>query len=158
MHAKSADPHQPAAPAMADDLISPTQLAQIREEKEMAAAREALVRAKKAEEEHRNLRDAFMHQDVRADAKQRFSSVVRRAAENGQHEILALRFPAELCSDGGVAINNFDPNWPRTLQGFAARAYEFFEKELRPLGYKLRAQILNYPGGVLGEVGIYVSW
>ena len=31
-------------------------------------------------------------------------------------------------------------------------------KELRPLGFKVRAQVLNYPGGQLGEIALYLSW
>lgn len=151
-------PQAKSAPQEQDELITPTQLKVISEEKESERAREAHEQMKKAEEERQHLRDAFMEQDIRPDAKARVSKVIRNAAENGQREVLAIRFPSELCEDRGVAINNFDPNWPRTLQGFAARAYEFYERELRPHGYKIRAQILNYPGGMLGEVGIYLSW
>ena len=69
-----------------------------------------------------------------------------------------VTFPSELCTDGGRAINNADPDWPKTLVGFAERAYEFFKTELQPQGYKLRAEILDFPGGKPGEVGITLSW
>ena len=75
------------------------------------------------------------------------------AAERGEREVLALRFPSEYCTDGGRAINNFEPDWPKTLTGFAKRAYEFWQRELEPQGYKLRAQIMDFPGGVPGDVG-----
>ena len=65
-----------------------------------------------------------------------------------------MTFSSDLCNDGGRAINNGDPNWPKTLVGFAARAYEFYQKELQPHGYRLRAEILDFPGGMPGEVGI----
>jgi hypothetical protein len=54
-----------------------------------------------------------------------------------------MRFPNSKCTDGGRAINSFEPEWPQTLTGFAKKGHEFYEKELAPLGYKVRAQILN---------------
>jgi hypothetical protein len=99
-----------------------------------------------------------MTQDIHPEVFERVSRVVKSAAERGEREVLAVRFPSEYCTDGGRAINNFEPNWPETLTGFAKRAHEFFEKELRPRGYKARAQILDFPGGVPGDVGIFLSW
>ena len=36
----------------------------------------------------------------------------RLAAEHGEQEFLLLRFPGQLCSDGGRAVNAPDPHWP----------------------------------------------
>jgi hypothetical protein len=124
----------------------------------MAQARELLEKQRKVEDERHHLRDAFMTQDIHPEVFERVSRVVKSAAERGEREVLAVRFPSEYCTDGGRAINNFEPNWPETLTGFAKRAHEFFEKELRPRGYKARAQILDFPGGVPGDVGIFLSW
>jgi hypothetical protein len=30
--------------------------------------------------------------------------------------------------------------------------------ELRPLGFKLTAQVLDYPGGTPGDIGLYLRW
>ena len=68
--------------------------------------------------------------------------MVQSAAERGEREVLEIRFPSEYCTDGGRAINKFEPNWPETLTGFAKRGHEFFQKELQVRGYKVRAQIL----------------
>ena len=84
--------------------------------------------------------------------------MVRRAAEEGKSEVMAFRFPSEWCTDKGRAINNFEPHWPETLTGFAKRGYEYYEQELRPAGYKARAQVLDFPSGVPGDVGIFLSW
>jgi hypothetical protein len=35
---------------------------------------------------------------------------------------------------------------------------EFYEQNLKPLGHKAWAEILNYPDGTLGEVGIFLRW
>ena len=40
-------------------------------------------------------------------------------------EAMVYSFPSDLCTDSGRAINNYDPNWPETLQG---KAKEFFER------------------------------
>jgi hypothetical protein len=44
------------------------------------------------------------------------------------------------------------------LTGFAQRAYEFWQKELEPKGYKLHAQVLDFPGGMPGDVGMFLRW
>jgi hypothetical protein len=49
-------------------------------------------------------------------------------------------------------------SWPETLTGFGKRAHEFFLNELQPKGYKVRAQIMDFPGGVPGDVGIFLRW
>jgi hypothetical protein len=143
---------------MTVNLITPDELRRLAEEQEMAKARELLEKQRKVEDERHHLRDAFMAQEIHPDVFDRVSRVVKSAAERGEREVLAVRFPSEYCTDAGRAINNFEPNWPETLTGFAKRAHEFFQKELQPRGYKARAQILDFPGGVPGDVGIFLSW
>ena len=82
----------------------------------------------------------------------------KSAAERDEQELMVLRFASEYCTDGGRAINSFEPDWPKTLTGFAKRAYEFWQKELEPHGYKLRAQIMDFPGGMPGDVGMFLRW
>ena len=144
--------------AMATGLISPDELRHITEEKEMEQMREALEKKRKIDDEGHQFHDTFMHQEVRPDALERVSALVRGAAERGEREVLALRFPSEYCTDGGRAINNFEPDWPDTLTGFARQAMEFFEAELKPVGYHARAQITDFPGGVPGDVGVFLRW
>ena len=146
---------------MADGLITPDELRRITAEKEMEKMREALEKKRRMDEERHHFHDTFMHRDIPRDdpnALKRFSALVRGAAERGEREVLALRFPSEYCTDGGRAINSFEPDWPKTLTGFAKRAYEFWQKELEPRGYKVRAQIMDFPGGVPGDVGIFLRW
>jgi hypothetical protein len=139
-------------------MITPDELRRIAEEKEMAQLREALEKKRKADEERHHLHDAFMAEEIVPDVFERASRMVKGAAERGEREVLAIRFPSEYCTDGGRAINNFEPDWPETLTGFAKRAHEFFLKELQPKGYKVRAQIMDFPGGVPGDVGIFLRW
>ncbi|HVZ15429.1 MAG TPA: CBS domain-containing protein [Bauldia sp.] len=80
------------------------------------------------------------------------------AAINGDTEHLMLRFPSELCSDGGRAINMPDPEWPRTLRGEPAEVYLRWERDLRPRGFHIAARIMNFPDGFPGDVGLYLVW
>jgi hypothetical protein len=139
-------------------LIKPDELKHISEETEMAKAREALEKKRKIEHERDEFREMFMSQDIHPDVFERVSRLVKGAAERGQREVMAFQFPSAYCTDRGRAINNFEPEWPDTLTGFAKKAHEFYEKELAPAGYKVRAEILDYPGGMPGDVGIFLRW
>jgi len=59
-----------------------------------------------------------------------------------------LQFPSEWLHDQGRAVTNRDPDWHRELEGFPQRAYAHFEKELAPRGFQLKAEILDWPGGI----------
>jgi len=139
-------------------VIKPTELKRIADEKEDAAIREALERKTRLEQQHKDLYKEFTERHLRPDADKRFSEAVRQAAERGEREIQVLRFPSDYCSDRGRAINNAEPDWPRTLTGFAKESYDAYDKWLRPMGYKMRAEILDFPGGMPGEVALFVGW
>jgi hypothetical protein len=49
--------------------------------------------------------------------------------------------------DQGRRINNSEPDWETTLEGRPKFAYEFGHDHLRPLGFHLKAEVLEYPGG-----------
>ncbi|MBX5453900.1 MAG: CBS domain-containing protein [Acidobacteriia bacterium] len=82
----------------------------------------------------------------------------REAAAHGEKEFLLLRFPSQLCSDGGRAINVGEPNWPATLRGEAAEIYLRWERDLKPRGFHLSARVLEFPGGMPGDIGLYLTW
>jgi hypothetical protein len=83
----------------------------------------------------------------------------RKAADHGEKQFLLLRFPSDLCTDDSRAINN-PPNstWPETLRGEAADIYERWDAALRPHGFNLSAQVLDFPGGKPGDVGLFLRW
>ena len=103
---------------MAEGLITPDQLRRIADEQDMERAREALEKKRKVDDEHQQLHDAFLAREIHPDVFERVSKVVRSAAERGEREVLAVRFSSQYCTDGGRAINNFEPEWPDTLTGF----------------------------------------
>jgi len=82
----------------------------------------------------------------------------RDAAEHGGREMILMRFPSDACSDGGRAINGTEPGWPATLRGEAAELYLRWEHELKPRGFGLGARVLEYPGGMPGDIGLFLSW
>jgi hypothetical protein len=88
----------------------------------------------------------------------RAAAIIERAVANGLTEVLVMRFPNSLCTDKGRAINQQEPGWEQTLTGLPKELYDFWDKQLRPLGYKLRCQIIDFPGGVPGDVGITLKW
>ena len=85
-------------------------------------------------------------------------AAMRQAAESGEYHYLALRFDSEICTDGGRSINSGLPDWPATLRGEAADIYHFWEEKLKPLGFLLSAEVLDFPGGKPGDVGLTFAW
>jgi hypothetical protein len=140
------------------DLLRPEDLRKLSEDEDMAKAKKAMERKRVEEEEQAGLLEVFMSRDLHPEAKARVNAAVRRAAEQGNRQLLAVTFPANYCNDKGRRINNLEADWPESLEGFAKKAYEFYIAELKPLGFKLTAQILDYPGGMPGNVGLYLSW
>jgi hypothetical protein len=139
-------------------LLRPEDLAMISSDAEMdEIKRERQLKSKKSQQE-KELREAFMSRKVAPEAVERINNAVRVAAQNGQHHMQVMTFPSSYCSDGGRRINIADPEWPTTLSGFAKDAYDFYDSELRPLGYKLRAEIISFPGGMPGEVAMSLVW
>jgi len=85
-------------------------------------------------------------------------SKLRAAAERGQTELMVMRFPNDLCSDKGRAINNSEPTWPETLTGRPRQAYELWRDQLKSAGFRLSAIIIEFPGGLPGDVGLFLKW
>lgn len=139
-------------------LLKPMDLQLISSDAESAKMADEQKKKKKKEKQLLDLREAFMKRDVHPEVFDRLNHAVRIAAEQGLHQIQVLTFPSSYCTDHGRRINIADPEWPSTLEGFAKRAYEFFEKELRPLGYKMHAEIINFPSGMPGDVGLFLKW
>ena len=80
------------------------------------------------------------------------------AAEHGAHECLLVHVPAASCSDRGRAIIQREPGWPATLTGEAAGVYRRWHDELQRQGFSLEARVMDYPGGMPGDVGLFLSW
>jgi len=88
----------------------------------------------------------------------RAAAIIKRAVENGLTEVEVGRFPNSVTTDGGRAINQQEAGWEKTLTGLPKEVYEFWHKYLRPKGYRLRMQIVEWPGGLPGDIGISLTW
>jgi len=89
---------------------------------------------------------------------QRASTVIERAVANGLTAVQIFRFPNRLCTDNGRAINQGEAGWEKTLTGIPKELYEFWKRRLEPEGYHIKYQILDYPGGMPGDVVVTLSW
>jgi hypothetical protein len=86
------------------------------------------------------------------------ATVIRRAVNNGLTEVQVYRFPNVLCTDKGRAINQQEPGWEKTLTGIPREIFQLWTDYLKPRGYRIRYQIIDFPGGVPGDIGVTVSW
>lgn len=102
--------------------------------------------------------DEFMHQSVTPEEIAMVRNLVGNAVRNGKFEAMVYSFPSDLCTDSGRAINSGDKDWPQTLQGKAKEFFERYQRFGKPQGYKLKATIINFPGGVPGDVGLFLNW
>ena len=84
--------------------------------------------------------------------------IIERAVSNGLTEVQIFRFPNNLCTDHGRAINQQEPGWEETLTGLPKELYQTWDKYFRPRGYRLRVQIVDFSGGVPGDVGMTLVW
>jgi hypothetical protein len=152
MAASSADPL--AVLPSAKDIMR--QIALKEAEKASAAVRERTA----ADAEKQALMDKFTKPSGVSDEDRmaRAAAIIKRAADNGLTEVLVLRFPNELCTDRGRAINQTEPGWEKTLTGLPKELFEFFEKYLKPRGYRVAYQIVDFPGGIPGDVGVTLKW
>jgi hypothetical protein len=88
----------------------------------------------------------------------RAAAIIRRAVDNGLTEVFVGRFPNTLFTDRGRAINQMEPGWEATLTGLPKELFAFWAQYLKPRGYKIKFQIVDYPGGMPGDVGISLNW
>ena len=92
------------------------------------------------------------------EAIRRASAIIERAVGNGLNEVQVFRFPNVLCTDHGRAINQQEPGWETTLTGIPKEVYELWVRHFRSRGYKLRVQIIDFPGGMPGDVAMTLAW
>ena len=148
----------PASPETA--TFSATDLRRRMAEKEAQKAAEEARRQEEQAVKRKAIVDEFQKPAARTpdEVMALIIQLVNRAAEAGHSEVQVYEFPSFLCSDRGRAINNFEADWYKSLSGRPQLAYEFWRDQLRPLGFGLKAQILNYPDGFPGDVGLSLTW
>lgn len=127
---------------------------------EAAKASAALKAYEAAEAEKRELLDRMTRPSGLSDDEiiEKASVIINRAVENGLTSVQVYRFPNTLCTDNGRAINQSEPGWEETLTGIPKEIYEFWKRQLQPRGYHIRYEIVDYPGGMPGDISVSLSW
>ena len=148
-------------PDSIDDLIP--NAAQIRKEaalKEAEKVNEHVRLATAVDAEKRALIERLSRPSGKSEAEkiQLASTIIQRAVRNGMTEVLVYRFPNTLCTDKGRAINQMEKGWENTLTGIPKEIFQLWTDYLQPRGYRIAYQIIDFPGGVPGDVGITISW
>jgi hypothetical protein len=149
------------------------------------AERDALcLRDKQAEEQlHRQREEELVEFRKRLDNFKLTDEIIqsgldriKRAFERGETELMFLSFPSSFCTDNGRAIINAgvppinkpskeevvrqaeQPDWLLTLPSGVHQVFDYWKANLKPGGFKFEARIINYPGGMPGDVGLFFSW
>jgi hypothetical protein len=86
------------------------------------------------------------------------ATVIQRAVRNGLSEVQVYRFPNSLCTDRGRAINQREPGWEKTLTGIPREIHQLWSDYLKPRGYRILYQIVDFPDGMPGDISIVLSW
>lgn len=144
-----------------DDLIP--NATQVREEaalKEAEKAEEYVRVAAAAEAEKRALIDRLSKPSGKSEEEKikLASTIIQRAVRSGLTEILVYRFPNTLCTDKGRAINQQEKGWENTLTGIPKEIFQLWTDYLKPRGYRIAYQIIDFPGGMPGDIGVTISW
>src|ERR1700744_2533304 len=86
------------------------------------------------------------------------ANVIQRAVRNGLTEVQVYRFPNSLCTDRGRAINQREPGWEKTLTGIPREIHQLWSDYLKPRGYRILYQIMDFPGAMPGDISIVLAW
>lgn len=148
-------------PGSIDDLIPSAK--QIRKEaalKEAERADQYARLAAAAEAEKHALIERLSRPSGKSEEEkvQLASTIIQRAVRNGLTEVQVYRFPNSLCTDNGRAINQQEAGWENTLMGIPKEIFELWRAYLKPRGYRISYQIIDYPEGIPGDIGITISW
>ena len=148
-------------PAKPDDLLPDAKVLMTRlANAEADEAAKAARQQGKADAEKRALLKQLEKPSGVADDERikRALAIIERAVRNGKTEVEFIRFPVEVCTDRGRAINQQERGWEGTLTGLPKELYDAWAKYFRPRGYKLRAEIVQFTGDRPSDIGMTLSW
>ena len=129
-------------------------------EREAAKAAEEVRHMQEQAEKQKAVMEEFQKPPERTadQLMQLIMQLISGAVDRGQTEVQVYRFPNTMCNDRGRRINNSEAEWEQTLQGRPKIGYEFWREHLQPLGFGLKAEVLEYPGGMPGDIGFFLTW
>ncbi|MDH6231834.1 hypothetical protein M2281_002432 [Mesorhizobium soli] len=146
---------------MANPIETPPSAAQLRKmllEQELEKSNQYQKLQEAKQKELADFATNFLQHHVTENEIATVRRLVMNAVRDGKLEAMVYSFPSSMCTDNGRAINSNDPDWPQTLQGKAREFFERYQTYGKPHGYKLKAMIINFPGGIPGDVGFFLSW
>jgi hypothetical protein len=148
-------------PGSIDDLIpNATQISKEAALREAEKADEYARVAAAAEAEKYALIERLSRPSGKSEAEKikLASNVIQRAVRNRLKEVQVYQFPNSLCTDRGRAINQQEPGWENTLTGIPKEIFQLWADYLKPRGYRIGYQIIDYPGGMPGDIAITIAW
>src|SRR5215472_4864627 len=146
------------APAQADEGPMAAEFRRLMADHESHEAEHRQEQRRAAAEEHRRKAAELIDHHVSDERWRSLMHEARRAAERGAQEFMVLGFPSQLCSDSGRAVNVGEPGWAATLRGESAEIYLRWERDLKPHGFRIAARILDFPSGMPGDIGLFLTW
>src|SRR5215475_2439130 len=138
----------------ASDYMKKMALAEAEEASKQAAKHAEADAEKKALIDHLRKPSGVSDEE----AIRRAIRIIERAVRNGMTEVQVYRFPNLLCTDKGRAINQQEPGWEKTLTGIPKEIFQLWTDYLKSRGYRIRYQVIDFPGGMPGDIGITISW
>src|ERR1700742_5241424 len=150
-----------AMPVKIDDLLpTATEIKKQAALKDAEKAEQHAERLAAAEAEKRALIERLSKPSgLSEDEKVKLAAtVIQRAVRNGLTEVQVYRFPNFLCTDRGRAINQQEPGWEKTLTGIPKEIFQLWSDYLQPRGYRIKYQIVDFSGGVPGDICIVIAW
>ena len=87
---------------------------------------------------------------------------IKRAFERGETELMfsfnAGASPINKPSKDDLAARSDEPGWLETMPAGVHKVYDYWKNNLKPGGFGFSARIINYPGGMPGDVGLFFTW
>lgn len=115
-------------------------------------AKEEARRAATEKSEQEQIKRLMTPIEIDEERLANFMRRVRQAAERGEHQ---MRFPSAMCWDCGRAIDNALPDWEETLVGVPQQILHVWQEHVKPFGFRLSAEVLDYPSGIPGDIGLF---
>jgi hypothetical protein len=138
----------------AKDMNKTLELAKLKKAEEELRRQEATEEEKRALVEHLGKASGVSDEE----GVKRGLAIIRRAVNAGLTEVEVYRFPNQLCTDRGRAINQMEKGWESTLTGVPAEIHQLWKKYFQPRGYRLNVQVVDFPGGMPGDIGMFLGW
>jgi hypothetical protein len=86
------------------------------------------------------------------------AAIIQRAVSAALTEVEVYRLSEQLVHGSKSRDQSRGTGLGEHPDARAKEIHQLWHKYLRPRGYKLRAQIVGWPGGMPGDVGTSLSW